>query len=301
MPFVVAPWLLLLLCVCWGLWPALTTMADRWAWDPRYSHGCLVPLFSLGLIWSRRDKLAVAPLSPTGWGLLPIALGAALQTLGGYFHLNAIEGAALILYLLGIVLLLAGRRVLSLVLPAIAFLVFMIPLPWRIEVAMGQPLQRLATYLSVYALQTLGFAAFSEGYVIQLNEARIGVVDACSGLSMLMTFLALSTAAAMVVRRPLLDKVVLVLSSIPVALIANVGRIILTGVLHEASGKQAADHFYHDLAGWLMIPFALFLYWLEIQALSRILIEKAAPIPLRIGLGTMKGSKHETAAGVAGE
>jgi hypothetical protein len=91
------------------------------------------------------------------------------------------------------------------------------------------------------------------------------------------------------------------LSSIPVALIANVARIMLTGVLHEASGKQAADHFYHDLAGWIMIPFALFLYWLEIQALSRILIEKAAPIPLRVGLGTVKGSKNEKVAGLVGD
>ena len=71
--------------------------------------------------------------------------------------------------------------------------------------------------------------AFSEGNVIQLNDARIGVVEACSGLSMLITFIALSTGMAIVVKRPLLDKIVLVMSAIPVALVANIARITLTG------------------------------------------------------------------------
>jgi exosortase len=121
--------------------------------------------------------------------------------------------------------------------------------------------------------------AFSEGNVIQLNEARIGVVEACSGLSMLITFIALSTGMAMVISRPLLDKIVLILSAIPVALVANIARITLTGILHEKVGGQVADHFYHDLAGWVMIPFALFLYWCIIWVFSRLLIEvEAAPV-----------------------
>ena len=115
--------------------------------------------------------------------------------------------------------------------------------------------------------------AFAEGNVIQLNEAQIGVVEACSGLSMLITFVALSTAAALVVKRPLLDRLVLVASSIPVALLANIARICLTGILHETVGGHAASTFYHDLAGWLMMPLALVLYWLEIWVLSRLLIE----------------------------
>ena len=157
--------------------------------------------------------------------------------------------------------------------PAIAFLIFMIPLPYRLEKALGPPLQNLATMASTYTLQTLGFMAFSEGNVIQLNDARIGVVEACSGLSMLITFIALSTGMAIVVKRPLLDKLVLVLSAMPVALVANIARITLTGILHETAGGNVADHFYHDLAGWVMIPFALVLYWCVIWVFSHILVE----------------------------
>src|SRR5262249_60580008 len=119
----------------------------------------------------------------------------------------------------------------------------------------------------------LAFLAFAEGNVIRLNEARIGVVDACSGLSMLITFIALSPAAALIVKRPLLDKAVLVASAIPVALVANIARIVMTGVLHETAGAHASMTFYHDLAGWVMMPLALVLYWVEIKILSRLLIE----------------------------
>jgi exosortase/archaeosortase family protein len=101
---------------------------------------------------------------------------------------------------------------------------------------------------------------------------------------MLITFIALSTAAALVVRRPLLDKIVLVGSAIPVALLANIIRIVATGILHDTVGGHAANVFYHDLAGWIMIPVALVLYWIEIWILSHILIETRHEAPQAIDL-----------------
>jgi exosortase len=202
-----------------------------------------------------------------------LAIGAALQAAGGYFGVEWLVGLALLPYLGGLALLLGGWRILGWAWPSIAFLAFMVPLPWRIETALGPPLQLLATKASTYLMQAMGFMAFAEGNVIQLGEARIGVVEACSGLSMLITFIALSTAAALVVKRPLLDRLVLVASSVPVALLANIARICLTGVLHETVGGHAPSTFYHDLAGWVMMPLALLLYWLEIAVLSRLLID----------------------------
>ena len=282
-------------CLLWSLWPPLGAMADRWSGDPRYAHGYFVPMFSLGLLWARRARLdGVKPGDSSTWGLAFLVLGAVLQLGGGYIRLGTLEGLALLPYLSGIALLIGGWRMLQWAWPAIAFLAFMIPLPWRLETALGPPLQSFATTASTYLLQTLGFMAFAEGNVIQLNEARIGVVDACSGLSMLITFIALSTGAALVVKRPLLDRIVLVASSIPVALLANIIRITATGILHDTVGGHLADTFYHDLAGWLMIPLALLLYWFEIWILSRLLIEtKYLPHPLPLELG---GSKHAAKA-----
>jgi len=237
-------------------------------------------MFSLALLWMRRARLDGAQPSKSAWGLAFVGLGAAVQLAGGYFRIGTLEGLALLPYLGGLALLLGGWRILEWAWPSIGFLAFMIPLPWQVETALGPPLQFFATSVSTYLLQTLGFMAFAEGNVIHLNEARIGVVEACSGLSMLITFVALSTAAALVVKRPLLDRIVLVASSIPVALLANIARITLTGILHDTVGAHAASTFYHDLAGWLMIPFALILYWFEIWILARLLIETKYETPL---------------------
>jgi exosortase len=217
-----------------------------------------------------------------------LAVGAAVQLVGGYFRIGTLEGLAVLPYLAGIALLLGGWRILAWAWPSIAFLAFMIPLPYRVEYALGSPLQFIATTVSTYLLQTLGFMAFAEGNVIQLNEARIGVVEASSGLSMLITFVALSTAAAMVVKRPLVDRVVLVASSVPVALLANIIRITATGILYDKVGVHEAETFYHDVAGWVMIPLALFMYWFEIWLLSHLLVETKYEAPLVLELGGSK-------------
>ncbi|AMV37484.1 Transmembrane exosortase [Planctomyces sp. SH-PL62] len=263
----------------WSLWPVLQGLWDRWSRDPRYAHGQLVPVFALALLWVRRDRVVDEVRRPSSWGLALIIAGAVVQAAGGYFRQEAVEAFSLFPYLSGIAVLWGGRRALSWAWLSIAFLAFMIPLPWRLENALGPPLQASATWASVFGLECLGFPVTSEGNIIQLAGGRIGVAEACSGLSMLMTFIALSTAVALVVERPLLDRATLVLSSIPVAWIANVARITLTGVLYETLGSRAADAFYHDLAGWLMIPFALILYGIEIRILSGLLIEEREAAP----------------------
>jgi exosortase len=273
-------------CLFWALWPALAAMADRWARDPRYAHGYFVPLFAVALLWLRWGRMEKWQPSPSTWGLALVGLGAALQLAGGFYRIRSLVGLALLPYLGGVGLLVGGWQVLRWAWPAIGFLVFMVPLPFRVENALGPPLQTIATTASTYLLQTLGFMAFAEGFVIQLNEAKIGVVDACSGLSMLITFIALSTAAALVVRRPLSDRLVLVASAIPVALLANIFRIVLTGTLHELVGGDVATTFYHDLAGWIMMPLALVLYWFELWIFAHLLIEtrhEAVPVLELVG------------------
>jgi exosortase len=211
--------------------------------------------------------------------------------IGGYFLFAWSEGIALLPYLAGVCVCLGGWSALKWARPSIAFFLFMVPLPWTVEEALETRLQTAAILASTYAFNALGFMAYSEGNVIHLNEARIGVVEACSGLSMLITFLALSTAAAMIVKRPLLDRIVVVLSSIPAALLANIARIVVTGILHASFGQHVADRFYHDLAGWLMIPFALFLYWFEIWLLSHLLVGKESGRPKVPGISAMNRSE----------
>jgi exosortase len=267
--------LAVLAALLWAAWPTLAGLAWRWGHDPQYTHGYLVPLFSLYLAWSGREHFAAACRRPSWWGLAPLALGLALSLAGTYVSFDWLRAMALLPCLAGVCLLWGGPRALRGAWPALAFLAFMVPLPYQLEVALAQPLQRLATGASTYILQTLGFEAVSRGNIILLGQERIGVVEACNGLSMLVIFVALATALALVVRRPWPDRALLVASAVPIALAANVTRIVATGVLLQTVGPGLADLAFHDLAGWLMMPLALLLLGLELRLLSWVL----APAP----------------------
>src|SRR6185312_7030385 len=133
----------------------------------------------------------------------------------------------------------------------------MYPLPGMVERGLLDPLQRVATICSTYALQTLGVAAHRSGNHIILGELRLGVVDACSGLRMSTIFLALAVAITLVTERPWWERITIILSAVPIALIVNVIRITVTGILHRTVGTQIADAVFHDLAGWIMMPMAM--------------------------------------------
>ena len=257
----------------WSVWPVLAQMNQRWAHDPRYSHGYLVPLFSLALLWLR-DVLAAGPVRANGWGSLLLAVGAVLQLTGARYYLPWIESISILPYLAGLTVLAGGWRALRWAAPAIGFLFFMVPLPYRLEMGLGYPLQRVATLASNYALQTLGLPAVAEGNVIHIDEVKIGVVEACNGLGMLFTFFAFAVGTALIVRKGLLDKALIVLSAVPIALAANVTRITVTGLLHMTAGSEFAEHVYHDLAGWLMMPLAVGALWVELLIFSHLFIEE---------------------------
>src|SRR5262249_17993443 len=164
--------------------------------------------------------------------------------------------------------------------PAVAFLIFMFPLPSFLDTRLLAPLQKMATTASTYVLQTMGIPSYSEGNRIVIGEVQLGVVEACSGLRMLTIFIALSFAIVLVTDRPFWERVVIVLSSIPIAVVSNIVRIVVTAILYLTVGGEWVDEVFHDLDGYLMMPLALGLLYLEFQILSHLLIDEGDSGPL---------------------
>jgi exosortase len=257
--------------LAWAFGDTYVELNRTWGTNPQYSHGYLVPVFALYLLWTRRQHLDRGALRPSWLGLAVLALGLGMRLYGGYFFYTWLEMIAFIPCVAGLTLTLGGRAAWRWAWPAVLFLAFMIPLPYRVATSMSGPLQHLATVTSTFVMQTCGLPALAEGNVILLNDAEIGIVEACSGLRMLVVFFALATAVALVARRPLLDRLVVLASAVPIALAANIARITATGALHEFTDSATANAFFHDVAGWFMMPLALALLALELKVLAALI------------------------------
>jgi exosortase len=266
----------------WAYWITFGRLIQTWARDPQYSHGYLVPLFAAVLLWLRRDRLAAVSFRFSWWGVPFLAAAGLLRLAGTYWFISWLDALSLLLCLVGITVVLGEWAALRWAWPAIGFLGFMLPLPYQLQVALGQPLQRIATVASTYTLQTLGLPAIAEGNVIVLGELRIGIVEACNGLSMLVIFFAISTAVAMLIQRPRWEKAVIVASAIPIAVLANIARIVATALLNEYAGGGVAHAVFHDWSGWLMMSLALAILWGEMALLSCLLSARETRQPLAI-------------------
>ena len=281
-------WTVLLSCLVWSHWTELEEMAQRWSQDAQYSHGYLVPLFALVLLWLRRAYLSHGPLVPVWWGAPLLGIGIALHLAGAYYYYNWVDAVSLLPCLAGALLLTGGRPAWNWSWPAIGFLIFMIPLPYFLEISLAGPLQRIAVVSSTFLLQTFGLPALAEGNVILLSEVELGIVEACSGLRMLVVFFALTSAVALVIRRAWWERILVVASAVPIALAVNVIRITVTGMLYEKVSSAAANAVFHDFAGWLMMPLALAMLWLELGFLKCIFLKPQMTGPIGFDWGAMR-------------
>src|SRR5262245_50015071 len=115
----------LTLCLLWAYWTTLATMADRWATDAQYSHGCLVPVFAAVVLWFRREQFPAAELAPSWWGLPWLLVGLALHLAGPGLGYESLDAFSLLPTVAGVCVLVGGRATLRWAWPAIAFLGFM--------------------------------------------------------------------------------------------------------------------------------------------------------------------------------
>jgi exosortase len=213
-------------------------------------------------------------MRPTWWGLPLLIGGLAVKSIGAHFYFEWLESVSIIPTVAGVCLMLSGGRLFRRLWPAVVFLVFMIPLPYRVEVSVLHPLQNLATIVTTFALQTLGYAARHAGNVVWIGETPVGIAEACSGLRMLTGFLALAVAIAFVADRERWKRIVLLASALPVALICNITRVTLMGVIHSWTDRSSVHSTLHDVLGWLMPLGAVALLWGELKLLDNLFVEK---------------------------
>ncbi len=242
-----------LLAIYWKILQALVT---QWWDDPNYSHGFLVPLFTLYLVWRQRATLAKLPRTGSLLGI-PIILGGMAVLLAGDLGAdNFLMRSSLVIVLAGLVLFHLGTAIFRAVLLPLAFLLFMVPLPGVIFYAITFPLQSLAARQATWTLDTLGVPVLLDGNVIHLAQLSLGVTEACSGIRSLISLLAGAVAWAVLFLPGVWTTLVFMAATLPITIIANAARVVLTGLIGQYIGVEYASGFFHEFAGLVIYAFA---------------------------------------------
>ena len=324
----------------YSYWNMLESTSAFWARD-QYSHGWIMPLVAIYLMWSRRPNpsahepkggqseatflnaipaslflkgslaagvvltavgyfLLASPLLQ-GAGIAVICLGAMAYVLIGQpferiadtdrwiglaiilasyglrillaaeFEIEPLNRVSFLFALFGLFMMLGGWQLILWAGPAIGFLLFMFPIPSAIEQPLLLFLQKLAAIASEVILTILGLPVVREGYKIVVDGVPLEVAEACSGLRMLTIFGGLALAVALLIRRPWWDRFIIILSALPIALIVNITRIVVTALLYVTFPENEIVHqLVHDFAGIAMMPLALGLLFLELTVLSKL-------------------------------
>jgi len=254
-------------------WDMFSLTSAAWN-EGLYSHGWLVPVFALALLWMRFQPFGPVPAYERWIGLLLIVVGLSARFWAAEYGIHPLDQLSFLPAIFGVFMLVGGMNVIRWAWPALFFLVFMFPLPNKIERPVLGGLQTLASICSTFVLQTMGMAAFRQGNLISIPGSELNIADACSGLRMATIFGAMAVAMIFLIERPWWDKFVILLSAIPIALLVNVIRITVTGLLYWMVGpdNHFAQKLGHDWAGYFMMPMALGFLWLELQLLERLTI-----------------------------
>ncbi|GAC1465114.1 MAG: exosortase [Isosphaeraceae bacterium] len=262
--------------------PNFSHLVAQWNRDPNYSYGFFVIPIAALIFWTRRGMIDRTKLAPRWWGFAPLLTVLALRFPLYESNEQYVETATIPLAIAALALALGGRHLLRVALPSVVFLFFMLPLPPSLNTLLARPLQTVATIGSVALLQIMGMPVLAEGNVIVIGETPLEVARACNGLSMLLSFVTLIAATVILVQRPIWERLLLMSSAIPIALISNIVRIVATAVCYHRLGQEAGEKIAHDLAGYAMMPIALLLVWLELSLMSWLFVEVEDVDPNRL-------------------
>lgn len=254
LPWKAIAWFTILLLVLFA--QVFAGLIREWGSDEDMGHGFFVIPVALYVTWQKRDELLAIKPQPSPWGYLFI-LGGFLFLLAGVLGAEFfISRVGLLVSLVGMLLALAGWPLLKALAFPLILLPFMVRIPAIIYGQITLPLQLLASSLAEHALNLIGIPVLREGNILELASRRLSVVEACSGIRSLLSLTFLSLVYGHFFEPRLWIRVVLLIATVPIAILANAFRVTVTGLLYEYKSEWA-DGFYHTMEGWVIFMVAL--------------------------------------------
>jgi exosortase len=247
--------------------PVLIPLVRQWNNDEDMGHGFFVPVVALYICWLRRDAILSTPIKRNYWGLLVIAWGAGQLMLGTLGAELFLQRSAFIISLTGCILFICGWEMLKQVSFPLFLLCFMVPIPRIIYTQITFPLQIFASRVAEATLSLLGIPVLRDGNVLELASQKLSVVEACSGIRSLLSLTFLALVYAFMFDKKVWMRWALFLLTIPIAILANSGRVTMTGLISEYDAELARG-FFHTVEGWIVFLFALALLLITHRVLN---------------------------------
>jgi exosortase len=258
-----------------------------WLTEASWSHGFLIPLFSLYFINKHKSEVLNLQSKPNYLGLFILLCSIVfyffnIVSPSGYAYFRSISMLAA---LGAVVLFLGGWCLLRYTWLPIVFLVFALPLPRRYYVGLTMPMRQWAAQVAAVLLNMVtDLEATASGVVIDVIykgrhlEPGLNVAEACSGMRLLMAFLALGVAMAYLHYRPLWQRAILLASTVPIAIFCNIVRVAVTGFIYVLIHPKYTQGRYHDMLGIAMLPLAFVLYGLLAWFMASLFVEQQESI-----------------------
>jgi exosortase len=222
-----------------------------------YSHGPFVPLFAAFLIWDKRKVLSATPIKQTWAGIVLVVFSIAVLILGVYGVELFTARISFIMLLIGLIWTFFGWAMVHALRFPLLVLLLAIPFPAIVFNQITFPLQLLASRIASDILPLLGVPTLHEGNIIKLPLMDLEVAEACSGIRSLMSLFTLAVFYGYFLERTTSRRVILALASIPIAVAANVLRIVGTGLCVQYWDPDKALGFFHEFSGWVMFVISL--------------------------------------------
>jgi len=254
----------------WSYWSGLGELWKLLLRSDEYSAGLFVPFLSVYILWSRRHDIARCPVKPCIWGLFAFIAAQAIRLAGLFLMYSSAERLSIILSIAALVLLLFGWQFFRKVSTILLFLCLMLPLPNMMQYFVGMRLQSWATSSAVFCLELIGYEVIQEGNIIHIGDASVAVVEACNGLRMITAFFVITGLVVLLVKRAWWEKLIILASSLPIALVCNTVRLAITAVFFTVLEGEYWEKIFHDFGGFAMMPLALAVVVGELWLLTKL-------------------------------
>jgi exosortase len=264
-------------------WYVVKGMSTIWRTNGDWSHGYIIPLFSLYYLYMRRDRM---PRGLPAHGYASWAAGAVIIAVAFVLYLFSTfvvpseypKRISLVTTIMGVVIMTCGWPLARWSWFAVAFLIFAVPLPQHLYVQMTMPLRFIAANVSSALLNLIPeMEAQARGalveYLYRMKPGTLDIEQACSGIRLMMTMMALGVAMAFVSERPVWQRLTMILACVPIAIFCNIVRVTTTGFLVVFGRDDLARGTAHTLLGLAMLFIAFGLYGALSYVLTHLVVE----------------------------